>query len=132
MQRYEGTRIGRQELMGDVVEEAEGALWNRDMIAVAQWPFGKPLPDMRRIVVAIDPAITANPTSNLTGIVVAGRGADNRGYVIDDLSGRYSPDAWARSAVDAYDKYKADRVVAEGNQGGDLVRHTINTVRKDL
>jgi phage terminase large subunit-like protein len=132
MQRYEGTRIGRQELMGEVVDESEKALWNRDMIAAAQWPFGKPLPDMRRIVVAIDPAITENPTSNLTGIVVAGRGRDNRGYVLDDLSGRYSPDAWARRAVDAFDEYKADRIVAEGNQGGDLVRHTISTVRKNL
>jgi len=132
MQRYEGTRIGKQELMGEVVEEAEGALWNRDMVEAARWPIGKPLPDMRRTVVAIDPAVTANPTSNLTGIVVCARGVDNRGYVLADLSGRYSPDGWARVAIDAMDKYKADRIVAEANQGGDMVRHTLTTVRKDI
>jgi phage terminase large subunit-like protein len=132
IKRYEGTRLGRQELSGQLIEETEGALWTRDMVEAARWPTGKPLPDMRRVVVSIDPAVTENPTSNLTGIVVAGRGADNRGYVLEDLSGRYSPDMWARTAVHAFDDYSADRIVAEGNQGGDMVRHTLSTVRKDL
>jgi phage terminase large subunit-like protein len=129
MQRYEGTRIGRQELMGEVVEEAEGALWNRDMIEAAH--DGKTATP-RRTVVAIDPAITENPTSNLTGIVVAYRGVDNRGYVLADLSGRYSPDGWARAAIKAFDDFKADRIVAEANQGGDMVRHTLKTVRDNM
>jgi len=119
MQRYEGTRIGKQELLGQIVEEAEGALWTREMIEVALWPIGKLLPDMRRTVVAIDPTVTANPTNNLTGIVVCARGVDNRGYVLEDLSGRFSPDGWARVAIDAMDRHKADRIVAEANQGGD-------------
>jgi phage terminase large subunit-like protein len=86
IKRYEGTRLGRQELSGQLIEETEGALWTRDMIDGAR--LTRALPDMRRVVVAIDPAITENPTSNLTGIVVAGRGADNRGYVLADYSGR--------------------------------------------
>jgi phage terminase large subunit-like protein len=108
MQRYEGTRIGRQELMGEVLEEAEGALWNRDMVACAL--DGK-RSEPRRTVVAVDPAITENPQSNLTGIIVASRGVDNRGYVLADFAGRYSPDAWARVAIQAFDEYQADRKI---------------------
>jgi predicted phage terminase large subunit-like protein len=125
--KYKGTRLGRQELLGELIEESEGALWTRAMIDAAL--LKTPPPDMTRIVVAIDPAVTANEMSSLTGIVVAGLGRDGRGYVLEDLSGRYSPDAWARKAIDAFDRHKADRIVAEGNQGGDLVRHTITTVR---
>ncbi len=127
--KYQGTRLGKQELLGQIVEEAEGALWTRDMIEAAR--DGK-IADHRRIVVGIDPAVTENPTSNLTGIVVAARGVDERGYVLEDLSGRYSPDRWARTAIDAFDRFAADRIVAEGTQGGDLVRHTLSTVRQNL
>jgi len=81
-------------------------------------------------VVAIDPAVTAKAESNLTGIVVAGRGVDDRGYVLADVTGRYSPDGWAKAALRAFDHWNADRSVAEGNQGGDLVRHTIHTERR--
>jgi phage terminase large subunit-like protein len=129
MQRYEGTRIGRQELMGEALDEAEGALWNRDMVAAA---LNGKRSEPRRTVVAVDPAITENPQSNLTGIIVASRGVDNRGYVLADLTGRYSPDAWARVAIQAFDEYQADRIVAEGNQGGDMVRHTLQTVRREV
>ena len=111
MQRYEGTRIGRQELMGEVLDEAEGALWNRDMVQAAL--DGK-RSEPRRTVVAVDPAITENPTSNLTGIIVAARGVDNRGYVLDDLTGRYSPDAWARVAIDALDRFSVASVDVHG------------------
>lgn len=127
VKKYEGTRLGRQELAGELLEEAEGALWNRELIERAR--LKGPLPQMKRIVVAVDPAVTAKQESNLTGIVAAGLGVDGRGYVLADSSDRYSPDAWARKAVAQFDSLKADRIVAEGNQGGELVRHTIQSVR---
>jgi phage terminase large subunit-like protein len=127
VKKYEGTRLGRQELAGELLEEAEGALWNRNMIERAR--VTNALPAMKRIVVAVDPAVTAKAESNLTGIVAAGLGVDGRGYILADSSDRYSPDAWARKAVAQFDSLKADRIVAEGNQGGDLVRHTIQSVR---
>ena len=127
--KYEGTRLGRQELLGEVIEESEGALWTRTMIDEALVPQRA---DLKRIVVAIDPAMTATHQSSLTGIVVAGIGVDQRAYVIDDLSSRYSPDRWARVVVKAFDDYKADRIVAEGNQGGELVRVNLRTVRPNL
>jgi phage terminase large subunit-like protein len=126
IKKYEGTRLGRQELAGQLIEEAEGALWTREMVEKARdGRHSDPL----RTVVAIDPAITANEVSNLTGIVVASLGRDGRGYVVEDLSGRYSPDKWASVALAAFDAHKADKIVAEGNQGGDMVMHTLRTQR---
>lgn len=85
--------------------------------------------DLIRIVVAIDPAVTSDPeTSDETGIIVAGKGVDGFAYVLDDLTCRLSPDGWARRAVNAYREYRADRIVAEVNQGGDLVERVIRTV----
>jgi phage terminase large subunit-like protein len=129
--RYAGTRIGRQELNAELLEEMEGALWNRETIE-ACFIGSRIIPHFVRIVVAIDPAITQNPTSNLTGIIVAALGADGFGYILEDKTDRYSPDGWGTMAVKLYDDYKADRIVAEGNQGGDMVRHTIETVRKNV
>ena len=80
---------------------------------------------MKRIVIAVDPAMTSGRNSDETGIVVAGLGTDNKGYIIADLSGRMTPAQWASAVVSAYYKYQADRVVAEVNQGGDLVEHTL-------
>lgn len=128
--KYQGTRLGRQELDGELMEEAEGALWTRVMIENARLKGA--LPPMRRVVVAVDPAVTAKEDSNLTGIVAAGLGVDDRGYVLADSSGRYSPAGWARKAVEQWDGLKADRIVAEGNQGGDLVRDTIQHVRANV
>lgn len=126
IRKYEGTRLGRQELSGELLDEAEGALWNRGMIQ-----YGA-APDMARIVIGVDPAVTDNADSNLTGIVVAGLGRDGMGYVLEDLSGRYSPHEWAKVVVRAYHEHKADRVIAEGNQGGELVRHTLHTEDRGL
>jgi predicted phage terminase large subunit-like protein len=83
---------------------------------------------MRRIVVAIDPAVTSGPESDETGIIVAGLGTDNFGYVLDDLTCRATPEQWARRAVKAYHDYRADRIIAEVNNGGDLVRSVLMTV----
>ncbi len=127
--KYEGTRLGRQELLAEVIDEVEGALWSRAMLDSA---LVVSAPELKRVVVAIDPAITSAATSNLTGIVVAGLGHDNNGYVLKDASGQYSPGDWAARAIALYDEFEADRIVAEGNQGGDMVRHTLQSARGNV
>lgn len=127
--KYEGTRLGRQELDGELIEEVEGALWTRAMIERSRVSVP---PDLVRVVVAVDPAVSSGDTSALTGIVAAGVDTNGRGYVLRDVSGRYTPDGWARRAIAVYDELKADRIVAEGNQGGDMVRHTLETVRSNI
>jgi phage terminase large subunit-like protein len=129
--RYKGTRLGRQELYAELLEEAEGALWKRALIEAC----ARPAPEnLARIVVAIDPAITAKAESNETGIVVAGMEAGHlgHGYVLGDCSGRLTPGDWGARAVQAYHDFGADRIVAEGNQGGEMVRHTIHTIDANL
>lgn len=116
--RYENTRLGRQELYGEVLEEVEGALWTRDIIESARVTNCPPLV---RIVVGVDPAVTSGESSDETGIVVAGITADGHYYVLDDKTLRATPDAWARVAVNTYHEHKADRIVAETNNGGDMV-----------
>lgn len=116
--RYENTRLGRQELYGEVLEEVEGALWTRDTIESARVTKAPPLV---RIVVGVDPAVTSGESSDETGIVVVGMTADGHYYVLDDKTLRATPDAWARAAVSAYQEHKADRIVAETNNGGDMV-----------
>lgn len=117
--RYAGTVLGRQELSGEVIEDLSGGLWRRDWIDERRVHEA---PELRSIVVAVDPPVTATANSDACGIVVAGVGADGRAYVIDDrtLQGR-EPNVWARAVRSAYADYAADRVVAEVNQGGDLV-----------
>lgn len=129
MARYEGTRLGRQELEGEDLDDNPDALWQREGIDAARVRHA---PELRRVVVAIDPAVTSNADSDETGIVVAGLGTDGRGYVLADRSGRYKPDGWARRAVEAYHEFSADRIVAEGNQGGEMVAHVIGTVEQGL
>jgi predicted phage terminase large subunit-like protein len=84
--------------------------------------------DLQRVVVAIDPAVTSGEHADETGIIVAGLGVDGFGYVLDDLSCRLSPEGWARRAVNAYREYAADRIVAEVNNGGDLVETVLRTI----
>jgi phage terminase large subunit-like protein len=120
--KYEGTRMGRQELHAEVLDDVEGALWTRAMINVA------PVPDLRRVVVAIDPAMTSGEDSDETGIIVAGVGVDGNGYVLADRSCRLSPDGWAKRALAAFHEFEADRVVAETNNGGDMVETVIRTI----
>lgn len=119
--RYEGTRLGRQELEGELLEDLEGALWNRKMLDDYRVD-GKSLPDMRRVVVAVDPAVSSDPDSDETGIIVAGEGSDGHGYILDDLSGRYSPLVAMKTAIRALEKHDGDCIVAEVNNGGDYVR----------
>lgn len=128
--KYEGTRLGRQELHAELLEQADGALWSRAMVEAARIPAGA-APDMRRTVVAIDPAVTSGEHSDETGIVVAGIADDGLAYVLRDASGRYSPDAWARRAVELYRLHRADRIVAETNNGGEMIEATLRTVWRD-
>lgn len=123
--KYEDTRLGRQEIHAEILEDAEGALWNRAMLEGNRI---KKAPELVRIVVGIDPAVSNNKKSNETGIVVAALGDDGHGYVLDDRSIKGSPAEWAQRAVDVYHEYEADRLVPEVNQGGDLVSHTIRTI----
>ena len=122
--QYEGTRIGRQELYAEVLEEAEGALWSTDMLDAASVKHDD-VPDLTRIVVALDPAVTANAESDMTGIVVAGIDINGIAYVLGDYTDKLSPLGWASKAVELYHRYQADRIVAEVNQGGDLVKLTV-------
>ncbi len=117
--RYQGSVLGRQELLGEIVEEDTGALWRRAWIEDHRCQAA---PELNRIVVAVDPPVTATVSSDACGIVVCGEGVDGRAYVIADrsLQGR-EPHVWARAAVAAYHEFAADRIVAETNQGGDLV-----------
>jgi len=123
--RYEGTRLGRQELEAQIIDDVDGALWERANIDEHR---AHQTPPLRRIVVAIDPAVTSGEDSAETGIVVAGVDSQGRGYVLDDRSLRASPGDWAAAAVAAYHTHKADVIVAEANQGGDLVSTLIRTV----
>ena len=120
--RYQDTDTGRQEIFAELLEEAEGALWRRDWIGHAE-----KAPDINRIVVAIDPAMSSRPDSAETGMIVAGTDADLRGYVLEDGSGRMSPDEWARRAIDLYDRHSASRIIGERNNGGDLVGTVLKT-----
>jgi phage terminase large subunit-like protein len=129
LRRYGGTELGRQELEGDVLSDVPGALVKRDQIRYGDAPMiyrGSDLvPNYVRVVIPIDPAVTYGPDSDETGMVVCAKGPDNNGYVLDDLSGRYSPGDWARKAITAFEEYGADAIVGEVNNGGDLIESTL-------
>lgn len=132
--KYEGTRLGRQELDAEVLDDVPGSLWTREGIDKTRRKRGDKLPDMQRVVVAIDPAGKSQETAISegtaeTGIVVAGLGVDGRGYVLDDQTCTLSPNGWARRAVAAFDLYSADAIVVETNQGGDMVKMAVKSVR---
>ncbi len=125
IRKYEGTTLGQQELYAKFIEDDLKALWKREELEAHRVLKA---PDLTRLVVAVDPEATSTEESAETGIVVAGIAADGQGYVLDDLSLRASPAAWAKQAITAYHKYRADRIIAEVNQGGDMVESTIRTV----
>lgn len=145
--KYEGTRLGRQELNAELLDDVPGALWQRAVIDAlrkkltemvgeaainelgAERALGK---RMRQINVAIDPAVTSGENSSETGITVQGRGDDGHGYLLEDLSGRYQPHEWATIAIKAFQRWEADTIVAEVNNGGDLVRATLRAVDPNI
>jgi len=121
---YEGTRLGNQELYAEMLEEADGALWTTEVLdkcTIEQ----KDIPELNRIVVSIDPAVTSKTESDMTGLIVAGIDVNGIGYVLEDATDRYSPAEWAAKAISLYKAHSADRIVAERNQGGDMVRRTL-------
>ena len=124
---YEGTRIGRQELMGELLDDVEGALWGLAMIEDHRRTLEQ-VPDMRRVVVGVDPSGGSGDDSDTQGIIVAGQGVDGEFYVLDDRSCKLSPHGWASRAVGAYYEFSGDRIVAEKNFGGEMVLSTIRQV----
>lgn len=123
--KYEGTRLGRQELGGELLDDVEGALWSRHMIESARVDW---VPDMAVVVTAIDPAATSGSDADDTGIIVAGLGVDGDAYILEDRTCHLPPEGWGQRAVRAHHKHKGDRIVAEVNNGGEMVEHVILTV----
>jgi phage terminase large subunit-like protein len=110
--------------LGTWLDDADGMLWNRQIIAKTRISEA---PNLSRIIVAIDPAVTANMNSDETGLIVVGKDSEGFGYVLEDLSGKYSPNHWAKVANDAAFRWNADCIVAEKNQGGDMVEAVLKS-----
>lgn len=125
LQRYKGTRLERQEVLGQVLEDTPGALWTREILDACR--VGE-APQLTRVVVAIDPAGSSAEGADETGIIVAGIGENGHGYVLEDVSGRHAPPEWARRAITAYRAHRADRIICETNFGGEMVAATIAAV----
>jgi phage terminase large subunit-like protein len=138
IKKYEGTRLGRQELEAEFLEAMEGALWSLELLdelRIENPDDVDPLtlcPELKRVIVAIDPAATSEDESNETGIVGAGAGVDDQLYVLADESGKYKPVEWARTAIALAKRLKADAIVAEINNGGEMVEHTIRMVDPNI
>ena len=127
---YENTRLGRQELNAEILEDNPNALWNQaqiDNLRVQKAPT-----TLIRIVVGVDPSVSDSETSNETGIIVAGLGSDQHGYVLDDASLNSTVNGWAKKVVEAYKKSNCDRVIGEVNNGGDLVEAVIRNEDKNI
>lgn len=129
---YEGTRLGRQEISGELLDDNPGALWQWGVIEPYRIKSPQDLPTLTRVVVAVDPAVTDEIDSDMIGIVVAAKGIDNHFYVLDDCSMNGSPLAWASAVSAAYNRYRADRVIAEENQGGKLVEENLRRFERHM
>lgn len=129
--KYDGTRLGKQELYGEILDDNPNALWKRDAIEAARVSA---VPDLVRVVVGVDPEAESGTDSAETGIITGGVAYINgvaHGYILDDSSIRAAPDGWAKAAVSAYHKNKADVIVGEVNNGGEMVGFTVKTVAPD-
>jgi len=154
-ERYEGTRLGRQELRAEILDDVVGALWTREMLEkrTVRNPFAAgmgrldPLPDMRRVVVGVDPSGTTGEdeaarkrrkdgkeeeAGDDVGIICAGLGVDNIVYVLEDGTCNFAPSEWAKRVVQVFDRQEADMVVGEMNFGGAMVEFTIRTARRNI
>jgi len=125
VRRYQGTRLGRQELDAEILDDMPGGLWRRETIEATRM---NALPELSRVVVAIDPAVSASEKADETGIIAVGRDGNGHGYVLADASGRYAPAQWARLAIAVYSTHQADRIVAEINNGGEMVESTLRMI----
>jgi phage terminase large subunit-like protein len=135
--KYAGTRIGRQELNAELLDDVPGALWNRTMLEDhrirpidALTPIR--LPHFVRVVVAVDPQKELGETAAETGIMVVGKTAEGHGYLLEDVSLNGSPEEWGRAAVQAYDDWAADAIVYEANQGGEMVAAVLRAAARSL
>lgn len=142
-ERYEGTRLGRQELNAEILDDVPGALWSRAMLEPRSPAFptgacltrGESVPELQRVVVGVDPSGSSgneDDDSDAIGIVVAGLGVDGLYYVLEDGTVSLGPAGWGKRVVALYEKYAADRVVGEINFGGAMVEYTIRTVRRNI
>lgn len=128
--KYEGTRLGRQELNAEILEDNPNALWQQtriDELRVKRAPES-----LKRIVVGVDPAVSSNENSCETGIIVAALDFNDHGYVLDDASLQATPDGWAQRAVKAYKDSRCDRMIGEVNNGGDLIEAVIRNVDRNV
>lgn len=129
VKKYEGTRLGRQELNAEMLDDVPGALWQRDKIDLLRC---REAPPLKRVVVAIDPAVTSGEEADETGIIVAGVAYDDHVYVLDDQSGRFQPQEWAAKAIELFIAYEADLIVGEVNNGGDMIGNTIHMLNPSM
>jgi phage terminase large subunit-like protein len=134
---YEGTRLGRQELYAEILDDNPGALWNMEQLEKLRVVSA---PALKRVVGGIDPAVTSHEDSDETAIIFAGRapcrckGAgkiEDHAFIIEDISGIYTPDQWAKAAAAGYHRHRCDRIVAEVNNGGEMVESTLRTLGDD-
>lgn len=133
-ERYAGTRLGRQELDGEILEDIPGALWNRTIIDEARVPEAPQ--DLTRVIIAVDPAATSGEEADESGIVAVGTAINadgvTHGYVLADRSVKGTPEEWARRAVQAYREFSADKIVAEKNNGGEMVEAVIKSIDRTV
>ena len=131
IRQYEGTDLGRQELHAELLLENKNALWNRSLLSATRESADRICKeDMVKIVVAIDPPATSGDKADECGIVVVGMDLKRHGYVLADLSGRMTPKKWAQVALQAHKDFEADTLVAERNNGGEMVKHTIRSYKE--
>lgn len=126
---YAGSRLYRQEVLGEILEDVPGALWTLDLIDRNRV---EKAPDLKRIVVAIDPSTTNNEESAETGIIVTGIDDNEHGYVLEDCSLRATPAQWAKVAINAYHRWQADKIIAETNNGGMLVETVLRQIEPTI
>jgi len=133
IKRYEGTRLGQQEIHAEILEDTPGALWTYDIISENRCSYEKFKEiDLVKVAVAIDPAVSAKVTSNETGIVAGGIDKNGEGYILADRTGKYAPIGWATKAIELFAHVKGDRILAEVNNGGDMVETTLRSVQPNI
>ena len=130
LSKYKNTRLGMQEIYAEILEESDNAMWKREWLDEGRLEVGPG--DLERVVVAIDPAVTSKKTSDETGIIVAGKDSEGKFYVLNDSSARYTPSAWSEKAIMLFNQYECDKIIAEVNNGGQLVEHTLRTQSENV
>ena len=130
LSKYKNTRLGMQEIYAEILEESDNALWKREWLDDARLIDGPE--ELERIVIAIDPAVTSKKTSDETRLIVAGKDKEGKFYVLNDSSGRYTPSGWSEKAIMLFNQFQCDKIIAEVNNGGQLVEHTLRTQSENV